>query len=311
MPRFRFNWTNLSSNLLRDLAGYLRITGTPAEGLRRAYGARPRDEFVRDTWPVLLSAWLEADRRAARRAAHRLRERAVGNLDASSDVEYLRSLRNTSGLREVILQLFIELGEQTASDRTITESLSEVTSVELLAPDEGRAPEHDPGRARNAPTPPVHESTPDEDTDSDESERDRLFSFIGDTISEMLGHAVHVDEDGDFAIVAGSAVVFVSIPSEPSFIRFFSPLVRNLPDQAAIYPLINSVNLNLPLGRLTYSNDTIMLEHNLLPLGLSAAEIKVVVGMLSNAADFFDHRIQDQLGGETLLDERADDEIDV
>lgn len=62
MPRYKFSWTNLDERLLRGLVRDLDLDATdPAASLRSCYGARPTDDFVRDSWAALREQWLAKD----------------------------------------------------------------------------------------------------------------------------------------------------------------------------------------------------------------------------------------------------------
>ena len=57
--------------------------------------------------------WLVSDVVSREEIATTLRERRLGDVSIVDDLEYLRSCRNTSNLRRVVLPVFITLGERT------------------------------------------------------------------------------------------------------------------------------------------------------------------------------------------------------
>jgi hypothetical protein len=62
LAKYKFQWSNLPSTLLDALCRDLIVDGDhydSAEALRAAYGARPKDDFIRDAWPTLLQSWLQ------------------------------------------------------------------------------------------------------------------------------------------------------------------------------------------------------------------------------------------------------------
>ena len=100
MPRFRFNWDNLVSSLTGPLCAHLHLPGVnPTAELRSEYGARPREDFIEDVWPVLMKVWLSGHEEARNRISTSLRERNVGDATVSDDLQYLGTCRNTIGLR--------------------------------------------------------------------------------------------------------------------------------------------------------------------------------------------------------------------
>ncbi|MEJ7627958.1 MAG: YbjN domain-containing protein [Nocardioidaceae bacterium] len=116
MPRYRFRWEVVPGWLTRRLAGDLGLTGDPVATLKREYGMRPRVDFIRDAWPVLRDRWLPRDRemrdwvvnelRSARLGSHEL---AVGT--KTEQLAYLASCRNSSSLREIMLEAFHAIGD--------------------------------------------------------------------------------------------------------------------------------------------------------------------------------------------------------
>jgi len=306
MPRYRFSWENLDRVLTRALVADLQLQGDPADALRSAYGARPRADFVRDAWPTLLSAWLGRDRPSTRRIAQRCRERGVGSLDERDDLVYLAGLRNTTGLRDIVLDLFIALGEQSSDDRAAVHAMS--TSVAPPAANNVDETPTPAAPAAPAAPEPAQGAEPEAAAGDDV---EGLRRFVGDAIVELTGGPVMVDDDGDFVLPSGSAVVYVSIVTEPLYIRVFSVMLREVAERPEVFRLMNSVNMTLRIGRLVYVNGAVLLEHHLLPIGLSGGELQIVVDCIRSAADYFDHRLQGEIGGSTTFAERAEDEIDV
>ena len=69
------------SRLTRRLARDLQLDGEPASALRKSYGARPGEDFVRDAWPLLRDEWLAKDGPVRRSVVAQLRERRLGDPD--------------------------------------------------------------------------------------------------------------------------------------------------------------------------------------------------------------------------------------
>ena len=112
MPRYRFSWSNLPNELLEEFRELLEIEEGEqvTEFLGAAYGARPQEEFIEDTFDLLREVWLVSDVASREEIATTLRERELGDVSIVDDLEYLRSCRNTSNLRRVVLPVFITLG---------------------------------------------------------------------------------------------------------------------------------------------------------------------------------------------------------
>ncbi|MCX6015085.1 MAG: hypothetical protein NT020_05790 [Chloroflexales bacterium] len=112
MPRFRFQWDNIDANLREILANILHLQGVDAAHFVNRFGKRPNQEFIQAAWPLLLDHWLLIDKNAAHRIAEALQMRQVGDASISDDMIYLRSCRNSAGLRDLVLIEFIALGTQ-------------------------------------------------------------------------------------------------------------------------------------------------------------------------------------------------------
>jgi hypothetical protein len=126
LPRYRFQWGNLPRRLLlllcRDLLdGY--DEADLAASLRSVYGARPDEEFVREAWSTLLTAWLETTKASRERIVQALRDvpgedGALGGRD--KQMAYLRGLRNAKRPGAVVLSEFVTFGETEAEVTTQT-----------------------------------------------------------------------------------------------------------------------------------------------------------------------------------------------
>lgn len=116
MPRYRFNWENIPSALREQLADDAGTGSSSAlDALRKRYGARPKEDFVRECWATLRDQWLAEDGAARAAVVAGVREAGLGSdVDVSTpdgEVALLRGLRNAKTLRTVVLRMFHELGE--------------------------------------------------------------------------------------------------------------------------------------------------------------------------------------------------------
>jgi hypothetical protein len=115
MPRYRFRWESIPTEVLDELATELELAGEDTlAGLRRRYGARPTTQFVRDLWATLRDGWLTRDEDARSWVAAELRAAGLGDPSLPDDVRYLQSCRNAETLRRTVLIAFHDLGEEAA-----------------------------------------------------------------------------------------------------------------------------------------------------------------------------------------------------
>jgi len=111
MPRYRFKWETIPTDVLAELATELELSDDPLVHLRRRYGARPTTQFVRDLWSTLRDGWLTRDVDSCAWVATELRAAGLGDITISDDLRYLKSCRNAEQLRRTVLIAFHELGE--------------------------------------------------------------------------------------------------------------------------------------------------------------------------------------------------------
>jgi hypothetical protein len=292
MPRYRFNWSNFDTEILVALAQQLQITGEPSEGLRAKYGLRPKEDFIQEAWQSLLATWIKSDCDSCAHLATKLRKRGLGQVDLTDDFAYLESCRNTQGLRQEVLQIFLRKGEKSsgAIDRPDTQS------SELKA-----ATHTDQGCSLGTSETPTN------------SDRDTLLAFAKEAVASLYGiqaENVYTDSDGDILAPCGSAGVFVSVIDDVEF-RVFSLVLREPRESEDLFKIINDINQDLRIGRMFFTGSTILLAHNLMAKWTTLEELRVVIDVIGDVADFYDHRLQEVLGGELFLRERAQDEISV
>jgi hypothetical protein len=126
MPKYRFRWEVIPADVLRALAVAADCPGTdPCEELHRLYGARPKEDFVRDLWPTLRDDWLGSDDAAMLRVAEALRSAGLGRKEKPNSIEFLGSVRNSKTLRAIVLSEFRDLGDSKGRVESATGKLSE------------------------------------------------------------------------------------------------------------------------------------------------------------------------------------------
>jgi len=132
MPRYRFQWENIPSALIARISAHLELQGELLDAIKSKYGARPKTEFVQDTWNILITEWLDQDTESLRIIAASLRGLGLGDLGIEQDAQYVMSCRNTIRLREIVLKRFIVLGESGYRDKSSTKSSADNTSAERV-----------------------------------------------------------------------------------------------------------------------------------------------------------------------------------
>lgn len=121
VPRHTFRWENVPAMLLRALTADEGVeAGGEVAALRRWYGARPDDLFVRESWDWLREDWLGRDMSARKAVVARLVDLGVGRHDGGTgkdaEMDYLRSCSNAKRLRAVVLDHFLMLGKGASAE---------------------------------------------------------------------------------------------------------------------------------------------------------------------------------------------------
>lgn len=275
MPRYRFAWDNFPPALLKKLAQGLGLEGAPADALRRAYGARPKPNFIQDAWPVLLESWLPTDHESRAILAEALRELGLGRSEISirrkqGQLDYLRTCRNAPTLREVGVAVFLGAGERQQLPGGGAGVRVPAVRQERDLPDAPVQPPAERPRERSAGA-----ATPQPDASPD------LNAWIQAVLCSALEvEEVTRDEDGDIPIPRGSTVLFIrNHDGKSPFVEVFAPLLQNFRMSGEVYEALNALNNSVPLAKATVNRDgnVITLGAELLASTLSPSELMFAV----------------------------------
>ena len=338
MPRFRFNWDNLDSSLTTSLCVHLHLPGVnPTAELRSVYGARPREDFVEDVWPVLMQAWLPAAEEALKRISTSLRERNVGDTSVSDDLQYVRSCRNTIGLRRVVLPEFITLGE-TAPDSMVSFAIpGEVREPQFGGGDRiggvQPSPESAPGAVSggsdriggndriggsdriggNEDEGKTFPKSPQFGSDASAVPKsvDHLRLWVQNTLRTAFDdQSIEPDDEGDLSIPYGSVIPFITINDEPLRAEIYAVLLRDIEYSEQLLKTLNLINVRLIFEKIAYIPDQkmIVLSTQLNAIGMTQESLLVHLRMVTATSDYFDTQLHEQFGGRQLGEDRKQDE---
>ena len=298
MPRFKFQWSNLPENLqLSLLPVEERTSQNVAEVLKRIYGARPREEFIREQWTTLLNNWLQDNIQECKNLASSLRPIGVGDNNIESNIDYLKSCKNTKNLRNYTLQAFLDFGERTPASSPQIEEIRNLTVVSTPL-EAGTSLSNTLG------------STVILDGDPETDLLNKARAAVGKLYNKPAD-SVLVDSDGDVAVACGSAAVFIRvIMANPVRFSIFSPLLNEVEESPALYEIINEINQNLIIGSITASNKNVTLHYSVLA-SIGIDELSTVVDYVTDMADLYDNKLQEYVGGNSFFREKNEDEVDV
>ena len=334
MPRYRFAWSNLPEYVLVELAEVLEASSIAdvVETLRATYGARPQEEFIEDTWELLRETWLVEDVDARTEIVATLRERGLGEVSVSDDVEYLRSCRNTINLRRVVLPTFISLGEsggpasaasgiEKQSSATKTKQSSRTSDSQSgnlpKASTSGGLPKStasmDDADAEDGESAEPESEQPDSSDSPDEegNEANRVEHFRQWLLKNLreITKREHLepDDDGDIPVDFGSARTYVSpreIQVDPKnqvlAVEIYSVLVSDIDNSPKLLNTLNRINCETPFAKLKYhaSDRHVVLHHDAFAHSLNPARLAAHLGMIARLADVLDTELQREFGGE-------------
>lgn len=298
MPRFKFQWANLPDELQRGLLPEdQRGSASASDDLKKAFGARPKEEFIRDQWPVLLENWLRKDAQSCELLTSSLRSLGLGDTSITSNIDYLVGCKNTKNLRSYALRAFLDFGEQSLSQSPNAEAIREIAAA---------------GNVQiSASAPKVEVTTSDDDA---------LKPVIMKALAAISLHfqvpvdKIHIDDDDDISIPWGSSNIFLRVctGSSQEFTRYmvFAPLLSGVDETPAVFELLNEVNKKLVMGSMTYASNHVILEDSVLS-SISGESLGHLIEYIAVMADDYDNKLQQYLGGELFYREKNEDEVDV
>lgn len=298
MPRFKFQWANLPDELQRSLLPEdQRGSANASDDLKKAFGARPKEEFIRDQWPILLENWLRKDAQSCELLASSLRSLGLGDTSITSNIDYLVECKNTKNLRSYTLRAFLDFGEQTLSQSPNAEAIREIAA---------------PGNVQISESAPKGESPTSDD--------DALKTVIKKALAAISLHfqvpvdKIHIDDDDDISIPWGSSNIFLRVcpGSSQEFTRYmvFAPLLSGVDETPAVFELLNEVNKKLVMGSMTFASNHVTLEDSVLS-SISGESLGNLIEYIAVMADDYDNKLQQYLGGELFYRERNEDEVEV
>jgi len=298
MPRFKFQWSNIPYELQRQLLPAQEgQVGNLTESLQKAYGARPKDDFIREKWPVLLEYWLKNDALSCDQLASSLRALGLGELSINSNFDYLVSCKNTKNLRSYALQSFLDFGETTPASSPQVEAIRQLTVVTT-------SPDDNSSLSKSPESPLIVEGDPESEL------RNKAILAVAKLFNKSP-EDVFVDSDGDVSVRFGSAALFVRvIMTNPLRYSIFSPLLSGVEERSTLYEILNEINKNLIIGSMTTSNSNVILEYSIIAT-IEMEELSMVVDYMTDIADQYDNKLQEYVGGEPFFREKNQDEIDV
>jgi len=276
MPRFHFRWHNISPDLLEIIANRANIHPSTADGFVATLGLEPTREFVAQHYECLVKYWLHSEPDDAVQFAQQLRAHALGN-GAIVDVNhYIDSCQSDSIFVHVLHQAFLHKGQQ----RYDAVKLQLAHASSSAAQDDADALAH-------------------------------MRALVHDTLSRAINQTqLTITNDGSFAVSAGSCVVHINLHITPRIVRIHAALVVGVRASPALFESLNSINSQLPMGRMFFQDGAIYIESSLFEATLTETSLVTVVRHIAHLADLHDDRLQHAFGGKLIREIPPHDQID-
>ncbi len=106
-----------------------------------------------------------------------------------------------------------------------------------------------------------------------------------------------VDNDGDYGIRSGSAMVFVRVRNDPPLIDVFSPILTEVGSTQPLFVKLSELTARLPVGRLYWANNTVWASIPVIGRNFQATHLMLAVQVMTGLADELDDRLHGEFGG--------------
>ena len=301
--RVVFKWTHFSKGLTKELArpAGLRVSFA-ADDLATKFGEPPTEMFVEELWPVLRDRWLATRPASRNRVVSELRKSGLGDTaikvtTKTGQMEYLRSCRRSGRLKAIVLAAFLDEGSQPMmAASVVAESHSDSQPPEPAAKDTQGVPE----QVLSHVTPPDQTVL---------AQPGVVRSRVTAIMTALSGSPPSYDSDGDIAIGAGSARLFLRIIENDvplPMIRVFGQIVRGVRSTPEVLGDLNEANQRTLLCRLLHVQDTIVVDGYIPAASLTDHELSFLIDEALRASDHLDTLLARRHGGSTLGTDRGE-----
>ncbi len=108
------------------------------------------------------------------------------------------------------------------------------------------------------------------------------------------------DKNGNIALRYGSITMFVRVIGNPSWIRFYAPLVQDVRETHKLHARLNELNSDIGFMHLFIRDKTIYAISEITALPLQYAVLEQTMRLFSTIADGVDEMLQVEFGGNTM-----------
>ncbi|MFC7545274.1 hypothetical protein [Plantactinospora sp. GCM10030261] len=136
----------------------------------------------------------------------------------------------------------------------------------------------------------------------------KLVERVKRVVAEILGTTadqLRVDADGDLAIRAGSAMIFVRAQEDPPMIDVFSPLLSGVQPTESLYQRLCDLTSGMPIGRIYCTGDTVWASIPVFGHEFQPTHLLLAVKAMVEIADDLDDQLRHEFGGSRFFGPEA------
>ncbi len=130
--------------------------------------------------------------------------------------------------------------------------------------------------------------------------RDQVAAILARGLGVKPGEVV-CDDDGDFPLRSGSAMVFIRVLEEQGIVSLFSPVLIEVEDTDALRRALIDLQGHVPLVHFVVDGGVVTAAAQVLANPLVPDHLHRVIGLMINICDELDDRLQGDFGGRTFF----------
>jgi len=129
-----------------------------------------------------------------------------------------------------------------------------------------------------------------------------LYQQLLSTLCAATGISdLSIDKDGDIGLRCGSALTFVRVIGDPTYIRIYARILRDVEETDGICSRLNDINANISLVRFVFQNDAIFAMADICAAPFNAQHVVHAMAHFGSIADEMDSLLQGEFGGHTAF----------
>jgi hypothetical protein len=131
-----------------------------------------------------------------------------------------------------------------------------------------------------------------------------LSALLLETMRSVTGIAdLGFDDDGDIGVRFGSAVTFARVIGEPPIVHWFSPVLRDVPEQSGILERLNLINSQARQMRVFWRDGAVFAVAETAADPFVVSHVENTYKQFCRVVDDLDDLLQGEFGGKTAYQE--------